>query len=171
MSGKFISLIMAASVAVAGIAAAPARADNDDIAKVLAGIAAIAVVGAVIHKSKDRNNDRAVTRHYYNDNSYVPHRKHHRKHKRRHHRKHHAHNRGHTAHHGYRNGHRGQRHGYRHGNGHGNNQGYRNGNGHGNNQARRGRGHGYDNSHYQDQSRRAHRQRLQHRAERIQSLK
>ena len=50
----FISIILAAAIAVTGMTAAPARADND-AAKVIAGVAALAIIGAVIaEERKDR---------------------------------------------------------------------------------------------------------------------
>ena len=66
MHKRFIAIIITATVAITGFTAAPARADSDDLAKALAGIAALAIVGKIIH---DRNEDkRAVTRH----NVYKP---------------------------------------------------------------------------------------------------
>ena len=51
---SFIALISALSLAVAitGASAAPARA-GDDTARVLAGIAALAIIGAAIEESRD----------------------------------------------------------------------------------------------------------------------
>ena len=49
---RFIGLVLAASVAVTGFSAGPARAD-DDFGKILAGIAAIAIIGAAIESSRD----------------------------------------------------------------------------------------------------------------------
>lgn len=60
MHRKFITLIIAASLAVTGLSAAPARADAEDAAKVIAGVAALAILGAAIADAKD-DNDR-VTR-------------------------------------------------------------------------------------------------------------
>lgn len=55
MHRKFIALIVSAAIAVTGLSlsAAPARAD-DDTAKIIAGIAALALLGAAIHSSRDR---------------------------------------------------------------------------------------------------------------------
>lgn len=54
MHKRFITLILALGVVVAGIgAAAPARADAEDVAKVLAGIAALAIIGAAIEDARD----------------------------------------------------------------------------------------------------------------------
>jgi hypothetical protein len=49
---RFIGMILAASVAITGFTAAPARAD-DDLGKFLAGLAAIAIIGAAIESSRD----------------------------------------------------------------------------------------------------------------------
>lgn len=71
MSRKFISLVLAASLAVAGLTAAPARAGNDDLAKVLAGVAAVAVIGAVINENrKDRNDGYVSSRGYGHRNHF-----------------------------------------------------------------------------------------------------
>ncbi|EDM72713.1 hypothetical protein RAZWK3B_00795 [Roseobacter sp. AzwK-3b] len=51
----FIATILAASLAVTSFTAAPARADND-AAKIIAGVAALAIIGAAVADS--RNNDR-----------------------------------------------------------------------------------------------------------------
>ena len=58
MHRHFIAFIVAASVAIAGLAAsaAPARADSEDIAKALAGIAALVIIGKAIEKQKDREH-------------------------------------------------------------------------------------------------------------------
>jgi hypothetical protein len=71
MHRKFIKLIMAASLAVTGLSAAPARADAEDAAKVIAGVAALAILGAAIADAKD-DKDR-VTRnrgHLRHDNRH-----------------------------------------------------------------------------------------------------
>jgi hypothetical protein len=54
----FICTILAAALALAGLTAAPARAGDDDLAKWIAGAAALAIIGAAI-ADKD---DAAVTR-------------------------------------------------------------------------------------------------------------
>lgn len=60
MHRKFIATIAAASILITGFAAAPARADQDDVGKALAAILGIAIVGAVIHdKNKDKKRKRA----------------------------------------------------------------------------------------------------------------
>ena len=61
MHRKFITLIVATAIAVTGFSA-PARAGGEDAGKMLAGLAALAILGAVIHESrKDRV---VVTRDY-----------------------------------------------------------------------------------------------------------
>ncbi len=58
---KFIALILAASVVVTGFSAAPARADND-VGKIIAGLAVLGLIGAAIHESKkDRDEPRHVS--------------------------------------------------------------------------------------------------------------
>ncbi|MFW8635878.1 hypothetical protein [Cribrihabitans pelagius] len=52
---KFIALILAASIAITGFSSAPARAD-EDVAKVLAGLALLGIIGAVINDRKDDNH-------------------------------------------------------------------------------------------------------------------
>lgn len=56
---KFIGAILAASIAITGLSAVPARA-NDDVGKALAALAGIAIVGAVIHdKKQDKKRARS----------------------------------------------------------------------------------------------------------------
>lgn len=57
MHRKFIALVLGVSVAITGFSAAPARA-NDDVAKVLLGLAAIAAIGVAVDKHNDRKRDR-----------------------------------------------------------------------------------------------------------------
>lgn len=71
MHRKFIALILGTALTItsAGIAA-PARADTNDVAKVLAGLAAIAILGKAIDDARDRP-DVYVNRghsHYNNGN-------------------------------------------------------------------------------------------------------
>ncbi|KUP95009.1 hypothetical protein [Tritonibacter horizontis] len=59
---KFIALILATSVAVAGVSAAPARADSQDVGKIIAGLAVLGLIGAAIHDhNKDRHRPPHVT--------------------------------------------------------------------------------------------------------------
>ncbi|TNJ46295.1 hypothetical protein [Phaeobacter sp. B1627] len=50
---KFIALILAAAMSVTGFAAGPARADSEDIAKFIAGVAVLGIIGAAINDHKD----------------------------------------------------------------------------------------------------------------------
>lgn len=109
MSGKFISLIIAASMAVTGLTATPAQANNRDLALALAAIAGVAVVGKVIHDSNksDRRKREAAQKHYnnhryHNQRPYYAqpkrnHRPHHAK-PQRHHKAQHNHRHTHRAH-------------------------------------------------------------------------
>lgn len=58
---KFISLILAAALAVTGMTAAPVQASDRDVAKWVAGAVATGLIGAAI--ADKRRDDRAVTRH------------------------------------------------------------------------------------------------------------
>lgn len=58
---KFIALIVAASIAITGFSAVPARAD-EDVAKFIAGMALLGIIGAAINDAK--KDDRHVTRTY-----------------------------------------------------------------------------------------------------------
>lgn len=59
---KFIAMIVAASIAITGFSAAPARAD-EDVAKFIAGMALLGILGAAINDA--RKDDRGhVTRTY-----------------------------------------------------------------------------------------------------------
>lgn len=85
----FISLILASALAITGVSAAPARAGDDDIAKWIAGVAALAIIGAAI-ADNDRDKKQVVTRNRgYN------------------------YNKGHGHRHNYNHGH-GHKHGYAH---------------------------------------------------------
>lgn len=65
-----LSAIAAVSIILSTLHAPVAHADDRDLARLLAGIAALAIIGKAIH---DRNDDRQVTR---NDDRYrpIPHR-------------------------------------------------------------------------------------------------
>ncbi|WP_406647864.1 hypothetical protein QEZ52_03005 [Aliisedimentitalea scapharcae] len=67
---RFIAIVLAASVAVTGFTAAPARA-GDDLGKILAGLAAIALIGVAVEK---RRKDKAevVTRNPVHVDPYKP---------------------------------------------------------------------------------------------------
>jgi len=64
----FISLILAAALAVTGMTSTAAQASDKDVAKWIAGAVALGLIGAAI--ADERRDDRAVTRNrgYYNDN-------------------------------------------------------------------------------------------------------
>ena len=56
---KFIAFVLATSIAITGFSAAPARAD-EDVAKILAGLAVLGILGVAINKERHKN--RNVTR-------------------------------------------------------------------------------------------------------------
>ena len=60
MFGKWISAVSAAALLLAVPFAGPASADDDDLVKVLAGIAAIAVVGKAIEESAAEKAEKAA---------------------------------------------------------------------------------------------------------------
>ena len=66
MHRKFIAFIVSAAVAVT-VFSAPARAD-EDAARVIAGIAALAILGKIIHDSRD--DDNVVTHNRYPGYTY-----------------------------------------------------------------------------------------------------
>ncbi|MBZ8118143.1 hypothetical protein KUD11_05730 [Roseovarius sp. LXJ103] len=71
MSGKFISLIVAASMAVTGFTAAPAAAGDRDVVRALAAIAGIAIIGAAIHEQNKSQQRRAhVSTRSHNNHGY-----------------------------------------------------------------------------------------------------
>ncbi|AFO89148.1 hypothetical protein D1822_16535 [Phaeobacter inhibens] len=59
---KFITLIVAAAVAVTGFSAAPARAD-EDVAKVLAGLAVLGIIGAIVKNNRDDDHPQVTRPH------------------------------------------------------------------------------------------------------------
>ncbi|SDO07261.1 hypothetical protein SAMN05216196_103263 [Lutimaribacter pacificus] len=63
MSRKFIATILAGALAVTGLTAAPARADGNDVAKALAGIAAVAIIAKALDDDrKDKARRHAPAR-------------------------------------------------------------------------------------------------------------
>lgn len=65
---SFISIILAAAIAITGMTAAPAQArDRDDIAKWIAGAAALAIIGSAIAENR---RDDSVTRYRGYDNNF-----------------------------------------------------------------------------------------------------
>lgn len=73
MHRTFMALIVAAALVITGLTAAPARADNEDVAKIIAGAAALAILGAAI---SDRRKDLALTRHRYHGHDRFAYRRH-----------------------------------------------------------------------------------------------
>lgn len=61
MYRRFIATIIAASIAITAFGAVPARADDRDVARALAAILGLAVVGKIIHDNK-KDKERAVAR-------------------------------------------------------------------------------------------------------------
>jgi len=60
MHRKFITLIVATALAITGLSAVPARADGDT-ARLLAGLAALALIGVAI---RNKNDQQHVTHNY-----------------------------------------------------------------------------------------------------------
>ena len=95
----FITTLMAAAIALTGATAKPARAD--DTAKIIAGVAALAIIGTAIARSK-KNDDHRVTRHHYQPPRHNVQRHGYRHVQPRHHGHRHWAQRGHHGHYGYR---------------------------------------------------------------------
>ncbi|MFT4959894.1 MAG: hypothetical protein ACI92Z_000971 [Paracoccaceae bacterium] len=74
MHRKFITLIIAAAIAVTGFSA-PAHAGNKDVIKALAGLAILGVIGAAIHDS-NKNQPVVSRRNTHPDYRVPPHRRH-----------------------------------------------------------------------------------------------
>ena len=70
MSAKFISLILGASMAITSLTAAPARAGDKDLARAVAAIAGIALIGAAVSNSSNRKSDYVSSRGYGNNRYY-----------------------------------------------------------------------------------------------------
>jgi len=68
MHRYFIAGITAVTLLVTAFNAAPARAQDQDLARLLAGIAALAIVGKAIH---DRNERREVRKDYFHRDTIV----------------------------------------------------------------------------------------------------
>ncbi len=73
MIRQAIATCIAAAIALVGVTAAPAHADQDDVAKALAALLGIAIIGKIIHDRKDRDDD-VVTRRNLDDRVLRPHR-------------------------------------------------------------------------------------------------
>lgn len=93
----FTMTLAAIAVSFASFSATPAKADNDT-AKIIAGVAALAIIGAAI--ADNRNDRRYVTR--YNNRYYDPYyrtkRQVYRQHYYNHGHRHHYHSHGHYSH-------------------------------------------------------------------------
>jgi len=89
MSRKFISLIVAASIAVTGLTAAPAQANERDLARALATIAGVAIVGVAINEASKKKR-RAAQRRFHQQPQFHQQPKYHakRKHGKKHGKKH-----------------------------------------------------------------------------------
>lgn len=75
MTRKFISTLCAAAVALTAISSTPAQADNnDDLARALAAVLGVAIIGKIIHDKNDRD-DRKVTRRHQPEPVYRTHKK------------------------------------------------------------------------------------------------
>lgn len=64
MHRKFIALIVGIAIAVTGFSA-PARADSKDLAKILFGVAALAMIGKAIEDRKDRKEQEQAAQNTY----------------------------------------------------------------------------------------------------------
>lgn len=56
MSRKFITSVLAASLAITSVSAVPARADGDDLVKFLAGATALVIIGNALDNDRDRSS-------------------------------------------------------------------------------------------------------------------
>ena len=73
MYRKFIATVAAASIAITALGSAPAYADDRDVARALAAILGIAVVGKIIHDN-NKKKEREVTRRHTAPVYTAPHR-------------------------------------------------------------------------------------------------
>jgi hypothetical protein len=62
MYRKFITFIVASAIAVTGLTAQPVQAGNDDVAKWIAGLAALAIIGAAV-ADNNRSKSKPVYSH------------------------------------------------------------------------------------------------------------
>jgi len=62
MYRRFISFIAAAAIAITALGAAPAYADDRDLAKALAAILGVAVIGKIIHDNNKKKREQVVSR-------------------------------------------------------------------------------------------------------------
>lgn len=83
MHRKFIALIIGAALAVTSLTAAPAQAQNrSETVAIIAGVAALAIVGAALaddrNRDRNRRNDSATRGYGYQQPYYAP-KRHHKK--------------------------------------------------------------------------------------------
>ncbi|MEP1537846.1 MAG: hypothetical protein ABJQ34_00075 [Paracoccaceae bacterium] len=64
MHRQFIAAVTAMSVAITVFATQPARAGDEEVARALAAIAGIAILGAAIKSSRDKKKERAAQHSY-----------------------------------------------------------------------------------------------------------
>ncbi|MEB8388192.1 hypothetical protein OO012_13215 [Rhodobacteraceae bacterium KMM 6894] len=70
MFSKCISLIVGAAMAITSFTAAPASAGDKDLARALAAIAGVALIGAAVSNSSNRNNGHVSARGNHNNGYY-----------------------------------------------------------------------------------------------------
>jgi len=73
MIRQVINTVAAAAIALVGVSAAPAHAEQNDVAKALAAVLGIAVIGKIIHDRNKRDDD-VVQRRRPDDRVSRPHR-------------------------------------------------------------------------------------------------
>lgn len=78
MSIRYIATVLITAAAIAGASALPARAGNDDVGKVIAGVAGVIVLGTILNELSDHDRDKAH-RHHDRPRYGHPPRKHHNK--------------------------------------------------------------------------------------------
>lgn len=77
MSRKFIAFVLASAIAVTGFTAAPARAGEKEIATIIAGVAALAIIAKTMdnrdkHKARPQHVDRRVVEPPHHDYYRTP---------------------------------------------------------------------------------------------------
>lgn len=66
MHRKFIALVLTTAICITGVSALPARADNQDAARAITGLAALAILGLAIHNARDKDDNHVVSRQHNN---------------------------------------------------------------------------------------------------------
>lgn len=61
---KFAAGLVALSIAISGASALPARASDEDVAKIIGGLATLFIVGKAIENSKSKSKPKAKTERY-----------------------------------------------------------------------------------------------------------